>query len=52
MTEKQYQKAADTLIGATLETLESYNLPEKLVNTVKRLQWAVVDKEFGGYVDE
>ena len=52
MTEKQYQKAADTLIGATLEALESYNLPEKLINTIKRLLWAVVDKEFGRFVDE
>jgi len=52
MTEKQYQKAADTIIGATLEALESYNLPEKLINTIKRLLWAVVDKEFGGFVDE
>ena len=52
MTQKQYQSAADTIIGSIIETLESYNLPEALINTVKRIAWAVIDKQFGRFVDE
>jgi len=52
MTGKQYQKAADTVIGAILETLESYNLPEAAVNTVKRIAWAELDKQIGRFADE
>lgn len=52
MTQKQFQKAADTLIGTLLETLESYCLPEAQINTVKRVAWAEVDKQFGRYVDD
>ena len=52
MTQKQFQKAADTVIGSMLETLESYNHPESQINTVKRIAWAEIDKQFGRYVDD
>ena len=52
MTQKEFQKSADTLVGTILETVESYNLSESAVNTVRRIAWAEVDKQFGGYVDE
>lgn len=52
MNKKQFQKAADTLVGTVLETLESYNLPEAQINTVKRIAWAEVDKQFGRFIDE
>ena len=52
MTQKQYQNAVDAVIGALAEALESYNLPEKLINTVKRFVWAMLDKQFRRFVDE
>ncbi len=52
MTNKEFQRAADTLIGTIIETLESYNLPEALINTVKRIAWSAVDKQFGRFIDE
>ena len=52
MTQKQFQASADTLVGTILETLESYNLSESLVNTVKRIAWAEIDRQFGRYIDE
>jgi hypothetical protein len=52
MTQKQFQKASDTVVGTVLETLESYNLPESQVNTVRRIVWAELDRQFGRFVDE
>jgi hypothetical protein len=52
MTQKQYQASADTVVGTILETLESYDLSEALVKTVKRIAWAELDKQFGRLVDE
>ena len=52
MTQKQFQTAADTVVGTILETLESYNLPDALINTVRRIVWAEIDKQFGRFVDE
>ena len=52
MDRKQYQSSADTVVGTILETLESYNLPENAINTVRRVTWAEVDKQFGRYIDE
>lgn len=52
MTAKEYQKQADTLIGTIIETLESYDLPEPKVNTIKRIAWMAVDKAFGRFIDE
>ena len=52
MTQKEFQSSADTVVGAILETLESYDLSEQKVNTVKRVAWAEIDKKFGGYVDD
>lgn len=51
MTQKEFQSSADTVVGTLLETLESYNLSESLVNTVKRIAWAELDKQFGRHVD-
>lgn len=52
MTEKQFQKSANTVVGTILETLESYNLPESQINTVKRIAWSEIDKQFGRFADE
>jgi len=52
MNRKQYQKAADTVVGALLETLESYNHPESEINTVRRVAWSEIDKQFGRFIDE
>ena len=52
MTQKQFQKSADIVVGSLLETLESYDLPEAQVNTVKRIAWAEIDKQFGRFIDE
>ncbi len=52
MTDKQFQKSGDSVVGAILETLESYDLPEAKVNTVKRIAWSELDRNFGRYIDE
>jgi len=52
MTKKEFQGSADTVVGTLLETLESYNLPESQINTVRRIAWAEIDKKFGRFIDE
>lgn len=52
MNSKQFQKSADTVVGSIMETLESYNLPEAQINTVKRIAWAELDKQFGRFINE
>lgn len=52
MNRKNYQKSADTVVGTLLETLNSYNLPEAQINTLKRIVWAELDKQFGRFVHE
>ena len=52
MTQKQFQNSADALVGTIMETLESYNLPDAQINTVRRIAWAEIDKQFGRFVDE
>lgn len=52
MNRQNFQRAADTVVGSILETLESYNLPESTINTVRRIAWSEIDKQFGRFVDE
>jgi len=52
MTKAQFQKAGDTVIGSMAETLESYNLPEPQINTIKRIVWSELDKQFGRFINE
>ena len=52
MDRKQFQRAADTVVGSLLETAESFNLPEPQVNTLRRVAWAEIDKQFGRFISE
>jgi hypothetical protein len=52
MTKKNYDKSSAAIVGSICEAMESYDLPEAQINTIKKILWSELDKNFGRHISE